>query len=58
MATYAVVFRADRSGYDVMVKDDIGSRHTILGFATEAAAEAWIEEDRRASAIVRPEAQP
>jgi hypothetical protein len=33
-----------------MVKDDIGSRHTILGFATETEAFAWIKEDRRANA--------
>jgi hypothetical protein len=57
MAIYSVVLRADHSGHDVLVKDDVGSRHTILGFTTQAAAEAWIEEDQRASAIVPPEAQ-
>ena len=58
MATYAVVFRADRSGYDVHVKDDSGGRHTILGFKTEEAAKAWIAEDQRLSAVPQPESEP
>jgi hypothetical protein len=58
MATYTVVRRADRAGYDVHVKDDSGSRHTILGFKTEAAAKAWIADDRRLSAVIRPEPEP
>jgi hypothetical protein len=52
MPTYSVVFRPDGSAYDVMVSDDIGARHTILGFKTEAAAQQWIAEDRRSSARV------
>jgi hypothetical protein len=58
MATYTVVFRADRTGYDVHVKDDSGGRHTILGFKTEAAANAWIAEDQRLDAMARPEHEP
>jgi hypothetical protein len=58
MAIYTVVRRADRSGYDIRVKDDSGSRHTILGFETEAAAKAWITEDQRLSAVRRPEHDP
>ena len=50
MPTYSVVFRPDRSAYDVMVSDDVGARHTILGFKTEAAAQEWIAEDRRTTA--------
>jgi hypothetical protein len=55
MPTYSVVFRPDGSVYDVVVSDDIGARHTILGFKTEAAAKEWIEEDRRASARAKPD---
>jgi hypothetical protein len=55
MATYLVVFREDRTGYDVLVHDDNGGRHTILGFTTEAAAKAWIQDDRRADGAARPE---
>jgi hypothetical protein len=58
MAAYTVVFRADRTGYDVHVKDDSGGRHTILGFKTEAAAKAWITEDERLDAMARPEHEP
>jgi hypothetical protein len=57
MATYSVVFREDRSGYDVLVQDDDGGRHRILGFTTEAAAQAWILDDRRADASARPEGE-
>jgi hypothetical protein len=46
MATYAVVPRVDHTGYDILVKDDNGARHTILGFRTMVAAEAWIADDR------------
>jgi hypothetical protein len=38
VANYSVVLRADRTGYDVLLQDDIGSRHTSLGFTTQAAA--------------------
>jgi hypothetical protein len=58
MATYTVVFRADRAGYDVHLKDDSGGRHTILGFKTEAATKAWIAEDQRLSAMAQPEREP
>jgi hypothetical protein len=50
MPTYSVVFRPDGSAYDVMVSDDIGARHTILGFKSKAAAQEWIVEDRRTTA--------
>jgi len=58
MATYTVVFRADRTGYDVTVKDDNGGRHTILGFKTAEAARAWITEDQRLSTMGPPESEP
>jgi hypothetical protein len=48
-------FAPDGSAYDVMVSDDIGARHTILGFKTEAAAQEWIVEDRCTTARAEPE---
>jgi hypothetical protein len=53
MATYSVVFNPDRSIYDVELEDDAGG-HVVLGFETEAAALAWIEEDRRSNVCVLP----
>jgi hypothetical protein len=57
MATYSVVFREDRSTYDVVMRDDIGGWHTILGFKTEAAAQAWIAEDRRITDLGQSDAE-
>jgi hypothetical protein len=57
MATYSVVFCADRSAYDVVLRDDVGGWHTILGFKTEAAAQAWIAEDLRANALRQPDSE-
>jgi len=58
MATYKVVFRADRTGHDVMVKDDNGGRHMILGFKTAEATRAWITVDQRLSTMGPPESKP
>jgi hypothetical protein len=46
---------SDASAYDVMVSDEIGARHTILGFKTEAAAQEWIAKDRRTTARAEPD---
>jgi hypothetical protein len=51
MATYTVMQRKRQPGYRVEVVSDDGSRHTILGFDTEAEAQAWIEQDRRLEAF-------
>ncbi|MGE4047209.1 MAG: hypothetical protein AB7F35_20265 [Acetobacteraceae bacterium] len=51
MATYTVMRRKRQTGYRVDVVGDDGSRHTILGFDTEAEAQAWIEKDQRLEAF-------
>jgi hypothetical protein len=48
MASYIIALRGDGgSGYEIRVVSDTGARHTMLGFATETDAEAWVSEDRR-----------
>jgi hypothetical protein len=47
MSIYTIVRRADQPGFDISVIGDEGVRHTMLGFKTEADAEAWIQEDKR-----------
>jgi hypothetical protein len=43
MATYTIVPRGDQ--FDVSVVSRNGARQTILGFSTQAEAEAWISHD-------------
>ncbi|HEY1412364.1 MAG TPA: hypothetical protein VGF36_09490 [Rhodopila sp.] len=50
MATYTVIPTADRTFRVAIVGDD-GARQTLLGFATQAEAEAWITWDRFQSAV-------
>ena len=47
MNTYTVVPRRDGLGYDILVVSDNGVTQTILGFKTEADAEAWIDDDKK-----------
>jgi hypothetical protein len=47
---YTIVWRSDRSGYDVSIKDESGARHTVLGFKTEDEAKAWIRDAERHAA--------
>ena len=49
MPTYTVIPQADQTFHVAIVGHD-GARQTILGFQTEADAEAWIARDRRQSA--------
>jgi hypothetical protein len=46
MATYNILARSDGTGFDVEVVGTNGVRHTMLGFATQTEAEAWIISDR------------
>lgn len=48
MATYTVIPRGDV--FDVAVISRNGARQTMLGFKTEAKAEAWIRQDTRLNA--------
>jgi hypothetical protein len=51
VAMYMVLPRRRQSGFKVELIDDDGVRRTILGFKSEAEAQAWIEEDRRLNAF-------
>ena len=46
MVIYTVTYQADESRFDVRIVGSDGVRQTMLGFQTEAAAEAWIAEDQ------------
>jgi hypothetical protein len=50
MATYTVTRNADHTFHVAIVGND-GARQTLLGFATQAEAEAWITWDRCQSAV-------
>jgi hypothetical protein len=45
MATYTIVPRQSQAGYKVDVVDSDGVRHSMLGFDTEAEAQAWVDAD-------------
>ena len=47
MATYTISPRTEHGGFDVAIVGRDGTRQTMLGFKTHAAAEAWIAEDAR-----------
>ena len=51
MANY--IIRPDGSGssFNVGITGTDGARQTLLGFATEAEAEAWIIQDKRLSKV-------
>jgi hypothetical protein len=47
MTQYIIVPTGDGSGFNVAVSGADGTRQTMLGFDTEADAEAWIARDKR-----------
>jgi hypothetical protein len=47
MTQYIIVPNGDGSGFNIAVSGANGTRQTMLGFSTEAEAEAWIVQDRR-----------
>jgi hypothetical protein len=47
MALYTIVPSQHGHGFRIEVIGADGARHTMLGFDTEADAEAWIEADKR-----------
>ena len=53
MASYTVIQRVDQPGFHVAIVGSDGVRQTILGFATQADAEAWISRDKWQSAAER-----
>ena len=60
MTTYTVKAKVDGTGFSVEITG-VGAHHTVLDFPTEAAANAWIAQDRRrtvADDFFRPPAAP
>ena len=47
MSKYTVSPRSGGVGFDIAVISGNGARNTLLGFATEMEAQAWITRDRR-----------
>jgi hypothetical protein len=58
MTRYTIIPNSDGTGFNVGIAGSDGARQTILGFASEAEAEAWITQDRRLSHVPHPEAIP
>jgi hypothetical protein len=54
MPTYTVIPQADQT-FQVAIVGDDGARQSLLGFETQADAEAWIARDRRQSAVDEPQ---
>jgi hypothetical protein len=54
MITYTVTGKFEQTGFHVAIAGSLGHRQTVLGFATKAAAEAWITHDKRLTDAVRP----
>jgi hypothetical protein len=49
MTTYNIIPNSDGSGFNIGIAGNDGARQTMLGFESEAEAEAWILQDRRLS---------
>jgi hypothetical protein len=47
MTTYTIIPNGDGTGFNISIAGSNGARQTMLGFASEAEAEAWITQDRR-----------
>ncbi len=47
MSTYVITPNSDGSGFNVGIAGTNGARQTMLGFESEAEAEAWIVQDKR-----------
>jgi hypothetical protein len=54
MTTYAVIPNGDGTGFNISIAGSDGTRQTMLGFESEADAEAWIVQDRRLSELPAP----
>ncbi|WP_428484081.1 hypothetical protein [Rhodopila sp.] len=54
MSTYTIVAVGDGSGFNIGVAGANGTRQTILGFKSEAEAEAWIVQDKRLNDATSP----
>jgi hypothetical protein len=54
MTTHTIIPKVDQTGFDVAIVGNNGVRQTLLGFETQADAEAWIAWDKRPSAAEDP----
>jgi hypothetical protein len=54
MSTYTIIPVGDGVGFNIGVAGTNGARQTIMGFASEADAEAWILQDKRLNAAANP----
>jgi hypothetical protein len=50
MTKYTIIPKVAQTGFDVAIVGNDGARQTLLGFGTQADAEAWIAWDKRRSA--------
>lgn len=50
MTIYTIIPSEDGSSYNIGIAGSNGARQTMLGFASEAEAEAWISQDKRLDA--------
>jgi hypothetical protein len=51
MTKYTILPRGDGTGFNISIAGSDGARQTLLGFESEAEAEAWILRDKRMSEI-------
>ena len=54
MTQYIIVPNGDGSGFNIAVSGANGTRQTMLGFDTQAEAEAWIVQDKRLGGTDEP----
>jgi hypothetical protein len=47
MTTYTIIPAGDGSSFNIGIAGSNGARQTMLGFASEAEAEVWINRDKR-----------
>jgi hypothetical protein len=51
MTTYSIIPASDGGSFNIGIAGSDGTRQTMLGFASEAEALAWIEHDKRLSEV-------
>ena len=54
MASFTISARADQDGFEIEVVEHEGAPQTILGFKTQADAEAWVVRRARLSCRADP----
>jgi hypothetical protein len=54
MTTYSVIPNGEGTGFNISIAGSDGTRQTMLGFESEADAEAWIVQDKRLSELPAP----